>query len=120
MQLCCNLMNRQIYIHTIFMKSFAFVFAMAFLCVVNLPYLHHHTAENHAERSVAKTILKKSDHCAICDHQLHHKGSALKPDEFDYTLTVPVPNDVQGGWHFLGKGTRMVHGFSNKGPPQNG
>jgi hypothetical protein len=116
MQFCCNLKGKGKYI-AILLRSLVSLFLVITLCCIAVFQYHHHCSSAHHDECVTKTVIKKSEHCKICDHFLHHKSNAIKPDHTAPDLSIAVPPTVKGGVHILGDYTCIVQIFSNKGPP---
>lgn len=116
MQFCCDLKNKGRDIAIILRNIVSLFLVIALCCIAVLQY-HHHCETIHHDDHTSKTILKKAEHCQICDHFLHHKSNAIQPDYTAADLSIAVPPTVKGGVHILGDYTCIVQVFSNKGPP---
>lgn len=116
MQFCCNLKGKGKYIATIW-RSLVSLSLVVTLCSIAVFQYHHHCSAAHHDEHVTKTVIKKSEHCKICDHFFHHQSTAIKPDFPVLDWRITAPPIVKGGVHFLGDYSCIVQSFSNKGPP---
>jgi hypothetical protein len=116
MQFCCDLKGKDLFLGRSALQVLSIMMIFLFSFIIIFQYFHFHSSASGEVDTSIEIVVKKADHCKICENFLY-SHTALAPHGDFSEVCFFQSRPIAGGFHIFSDYSTIIHSFTNKGPP---